>query len=174
MKSRSDPLNQSIWVAQSGRDLGELHGLRIGNWWQIEKNGWEIAWWLAFGSGEHVVIGYHFQMSVEIGNHNFCGEWILLHLNLWWWYSMNQKKTEKWYLKCLCLLTFLKFIHSMLGNFIRDVLMYEPNGYYTSPVLNSATATHYLIILCYAAIMALVRHWENKIAEGCKRYNSIW
>ena len=36
----------------------------------------------------------------------------------------NPEKTEKWYLTFLYVPIFLKFIHSMLGTFIMDILMY--------------------------------------------------
>ena len=38
----------------------------------------------------------------------------------------DPEKTEKWYLKFLYVSIFLKFIHSVLGTFITDILMYEP------------------------------------------------
>ena len=37
----------------------------------------------------------------------------------------DPEKNKKWYLTFLCLPTFLKLIHSMLGTFNMDVLMYE-------------------------------------------------
>ena len=76
-------------------------------------------------------------------------------------YRVTQKKTEKWYLKCLYVPIFLNFIHIVLGIFIMDVLLRD-NALKTA-TLPAVTMKYYGHLFYFQYWMSSVKTWRYLI-----------